>query len=145
MEEDLKVIEGEIVPIYENNKGERLINARELHDKLNVGRDFTTWIKDRIKKYNFDEFVYRFIKSKDLIELLKILNKLYVQDKSSLEELFFEKKNRFQNVCDYFYSNCDCSNSLGFCFMFAKTEKNSALKRMNMFLRWMVRDVEVDF
>ena len=55
MEENLKVIEGEIVPIYENERGERLINARELHQKLNIGRDFTTWIKDRINKYKFNE------------------------------------------------------------------------------------------
>lgn len=51
MEEDLKLIEGEIVPIYENEKGERLINARE----LNIGRDFTTWIKNRINIYQFKE------------------------------------------------------------------------------------------
>lgn len=51
MEEDLKLIEGEIVPIYENEKGERLINARELKEKLNIGRDFTTWIKNRINIY----------------------------------------------------------------------------------------------
>ena len=29
--------------------------------------------------------------------------------------------------------------------MFAKPENNSALKRLNMFLRWMVRDGVVDF
>ena len=55
MEKELKLVENEIVPIYENTKGERLINARELHEKLNVGRDFTTWIKNRIKNYSFDE------------------------------------------------------------------------------------------
>ena len=32
-----------------------------------------------------------------------------------------------------------CSNNKGFCFMFARPENNSALKRLNMFLRWMVR------
>ncbi|MBR1616755.1 TIGR02757 family protein [bacterium] len=124
--------------------GRRTMFIQKLREIFNLNSTPLGLILD-YKKYNFDEFVYRFIKSKDLIELLKILNKLYVQDKSSLEELFFEKKNRFQNVCDYFYSNCDCSNSLGFCFMFAKPENNSALKRMNMFLRWMVRDGEVDF
>ena len=65
MEENLKVIEGEIVPIYENSKGERLINARELHEKLKVGRDFTTWIKNRILKYKFikkEDFIITFTK-----------------------------------------------------------------------------------
>lgn len=40
MEKDLKLVERELVPIYENEKGEKLINARELHAKLQVGRDF---------------------------------------------------------------------------------------------------------
>ncbi len=55
MEKDLKVIEGEIVPIYENEKGEKLINARELHEALKSKRDFSNWINDRIKKYHFEE------------------------------------------------------------------------------------------
>ena len=97
------------------------------------------------KKYNLSDFLYRFIKSTDLVELLKILNKLYCLDKSSLEELFYQKKDRFKKVTDYFYSNCACPGSTGFCFMFAKPENKSALKRINMFLRWMVRGGEVDF
>lgn len=96
------------------------------------------------KKYNLDDFIYRFIKSVDLIELLRILNKLYITDKSSLEELF-NNENRFEIAAKYFYDNSKCPNSLGFCFMFAKPENNSALKRINMFLRWMVRDGCVDF
>lgn len=94
-------------------------------------------------KYNLDNFIYRFIKSEDLIELLKILNKLYIKDKSSLEELF-NSKNKFCTITDYFYNNSNCCNNLGFCFMFAKPSNNSALKRLNMFLRWMVRDGKVD-
>ena len=97
------------------------------------------------KKYNLDDFLYRFIKSKDLIELLGILNKLYLKDKSSLEELFYEKKDRLKRAIHYFYKNSTCPDSTGFCFMLAKPENNSAMKRINMFLRWMVRDGEVDF
>ena len=100
-------------------------------------------IKD-FKKYNLDNFIYRFIKDVDLIELLRLLNKLYFIDKSSLEELF-NSKNKFNTVTNYFYSNSTCPNNIGFCFMFAKPENNSALKRLNMFLRWMVRDGVVDF
>ena len=97
------------------------------------------------KKYNLSDFLYRFLKSEDLIELLRLLNKLYVIDKSSLEELFYEKENRFIRVNDYFYNNSNCCNNLGFCFMFAKPQNKSALKRINMFLRWMVRKGPVDF
>lgn len=49
------MIENELLPIYENEKKERLVNARELHNIMKVGRDFTNWIKDRIKKYYFIE------------------------------------------------------------------------------------------
>lgn len=31
------------------------VDARELHNQLGVGRDFTTWMKSRISKYNFQE------------------------------------------------------------------------------------------
>ncbi|MBQ8475606.1 TIGR02757 family protein [bacterium] len=96
------------------------------------------------KKFNLDNFLYRFIKSVDLIELLRILNKLYCIDKSSLAELFSSKK-RLENVTNYFYSNCNCPNSTGFCFMFARPEKKGAMKRLNMYLRWMVREGAVDF
>ena len=68
---------------------------------------------------------------------------MYCCDKLSLEELFFESK-RFDNITEYFYKNSDCNNSAGFCFMFAKPQNGSAMKRMNMFLRWMVRKSEVD-
>lgn len=45
MEKDLKLVEGEIVLIYENEKGEKLINARELHIALQNKRKFADWIK----------------------------------------------------------------------------------------------------
>ncbi len=97
------------------------------------------------KKFNLDNFLYRFIKSEDLCALLALLNKLYLCDKSSLEELFFEKKDRFKRAVNYFYKYSPCPNNCGFCFMFAKPENKSALKRINMFLRWMVREGCVDF
>ena len=34
---------------------QQLVNARDLHTALDVGRDFPTWIKDRIEKYGFVE------------------------------------------------------------------------------------------
>ena len=47
-----------MIPIYENESKERLINARELFYALR-GEDtktkFSDWISDRIKKYGFEE------------------------------------------------------------------------------------------
>ena len=58
-----KVEEG-IVPIYESDTKERVINARELHIALECNTKFADWIKRRIKYYNFienDDFI-RFLK-----------------------------------------------------------------------------------
>lgn len=58
MEENLKIIEGEIVPIYENSKGERLINARGLFYALRGEKTktkFVDWIKEKLNKYKFIE------------------------------------------------------------------------------------------
>lgn len=52
-----KVEEG-IVPIYENERKERLINARELFYKLRGEKTktkFADWIKQRIENYEFIE------------------------------------------------------------------------------------------
>ena len=52
---ELKKVEEGIVPIYENETKEKLINARELHKALKNKRQFANWIKQRIEKYEFIE------------------------------------------------------------------------------------------
>ncbi|WP_415990603.1 ORF6C domain-containing protein [Intestinibacter bartlettii] len=46
--ENLTVVENneEFIPIYETDKGEKVVNGRELHQGLGVQRDFSHWIKD---------------------------------------------------------------------------------------------------
>lgn len=44
----------ELLPIGEKN-GQKAVNARDLHSFLQVGKDFSTWIKNRIDKYDFIE------------------------------------------------------------------------------------------
>lgn len=39
----------------ENREGIATCNARELHEYMEVGKDFSNWIKDRIEKYGFIE------------------------------------------------------------------------------------------
>jgi len=44
----------DLIPVrYEGE--EPTVNARDLHTFLGVGKDFSTWIKDRIRQYNFVE------------------------------------------------------------------------------------------
>lgn len=52
---EFKKVEDGIIPIYENNNREKLINARELHQGLGNKRKFSDWIKQRIEKYKFAE------------------------------------------------------------------------------------------
>jgi phage anti-repressor protein len=57
----------ELIPVVEY-QGKQGVNARDLHDRLEVRRDFTTWIKDRIEKYGFVEDVdYHLTKSGEMV------------------------------------------------------------------------------
>jgi len=50
----MQIIENGLIPIYEANQ-RKVADARELHEFLEVGKDFSTWIKDKIDKYGFIE------------------------------------------------------------------------------------------
>lgn len=53
--DDMKVLEKSIVPVYEkncvdgSNFHEQVVNARELWKALEIGRDFSNWVKDRLE------------------------------------------------------------------------------------------------
>ena len=54
----MQEIINQLVPIRETQIGEssqKCVSARELHKFLEIGKDFSTWIKERIKKYQFVE------------------------------------------------------------------------------------------
>lgn len=51
----------------------------------------------------------------------------------------------FSVVTDYFYSRVDKNIGQGFYFMIPDPRKGGAMKRMCMYLRWMVRKPPVDF
>ncbi len=100
-----------------------------------------------IKSNNFN---YRFSKPDDIVEWLKILSKLY-NTSAGLKELFeygynqkYSLDNMYRTVSDYFYSNVRDGMGQGFYHLLPDPRKNGAMKRMNMFLRWMVRKSSVD-
>jgi len=45
----------QLIPINTDENGQQTVNARDLHEFLEVGKDFTNWIKDRILQYDFVE------------------------------------------------------------------------------------------
>lgn len=115
--------------------------------------------KDEILNKKLDAFYYRFQDSKDIKEIFKIFKKL--KDIDSLENIFYEEyKKEFcvlsgiDNVIKNIYKLTSHS-SQGFTFLVStpmKRDKNGLIKsignapykRWNMFLRWMVRNDEID-
>lgn len=109
------------------------------------------------KKNYLNGLKHRFYTEKDIIDFLSILNKIY-SGNEMLKNIFLkfydsnEKnlKNAITNFSNYFLSsvkkeNKNTKNSAGIKFMFPLPELGSACKRMNLFLRWMVRKDELDF
>jgi len=91
-------------------------------------------------------FNYRFGKPYDFISIFKILKELY-SNSEGLEELFkygYEQNKMFETVVDYFYSRTDESGGQGFYHMIPNPRNGGAMKRMCMYLRWMIRKSSVD-
>lgn len=49
----MKVITNELLPVYETDQGERIVDGRELHEFLEVGARFNDWVVRQINKYGF--------------------------------------------------------------------------------------------
>ena len=47
---NLKVIENELVPVYETDRGVKVVNGRDLHRALESKQDFSTWVKKRLSE-----------------------------------------------------------------------------------------------
>ncbi|MNW47241.1 Phage antirepressor protein KilAC domain protein [compost metagenome] len=50
-----QIIANELIPVYQTDTGERIVDGRELHSALEVSSKFADWIKNRISKYGFTE------------------------------------------------------------------------------------------
>ena len=134
----------------------QIINSLEkLHALL--GKKPATFIKNFNKNENrifFEHFKHRFYTGNDTLILFETL-KYILNNKSSLKNLFINGFDVEEKNIKYLLSNF--SNSLlniashfgklsrGVKFMFPNPESGSACKRMNLFLRWMVRKDELDF
>ena len=67
-------------------KGIQLVDARELHRKLQTGRDFSNWIKGRIQEYGFIENEDYFIEMEKIAQqsIIKMPPSLNVYGKEAL-------------------------------------------------------------
>lgn len=97
-----------LVPVFSgsfNTQAELLCNARDLHKALQVGRDFSTWIKGRIVEYGFVDGV-------DFIRSPKLASDLSNSSNGN------NSKRGGQNKIEY-YLNLDMAKELA---MVEKTE-----------------------
>lgn len=131
--------------------GNRKLFIAKLNDLFNrADNDIANYVRNGDFK-NLTGMEYRFSKDYDIIPIFQILHKLYSED-NGLEELFkyswknFEENyiNFFQTVVNYFYSQSPRTVGQGFYHMIPNPQNGGAMKRMNMFLRWMVRNSTVD-
>lgn len=100
-------------------------------------------------------FTHRFYSSNDVMMFFRLL-KIAYDEFESLKKLFLSGyhhndmnvKNAITYFSNYFLKKAHDEFgelSAGLKFMFPLPEKGSACKRMNLFLRWMVRKDELDF
>lgn len=97
---------------------------------------------------NEKNIYYRFQNNKDIFLLTKMLNFIY-KNFGSIENMFYQFSENLEIALKNFLSYVkkfgeENGADKGFYFLFPEYGK-SALKRFRMFLRWMVRDSDVDF
>ena len=132
--------------------GNRKMFISKINDLMDrADNDISNYVKNGDFK-NLKGLEYRFSKDYDIIAIFEILHSLYSESKG-LKELFLhsfkedrgEDYDRFlQGVVDYFYSRAPKEAKQGFYHMIPNPKNGGAMKRMNMFLRWMVRKSTVD-
>jgi uncharacterized protein (TIGR02757 family) len=109
----------------------------------------------KFRKSKIKYFIHRFYSNNDVRQLFYLLCVAY-KEFGSLKNLFLtgytendaNLKNALTNFSKYFLNKCDNEFgevSRGIKFMFPLPEKGSACKRMNLFLRWMIRKDDLDF
>ncbi len=133
--------------------GSRKVFIKKLEQLFNIANNKPLNFVLNYEEGMIRDFNYRFGKPEDFNEIFKIMNILYAQD-GGLSALFSYAYKQtgtltdikfFKIITDYFYSKVGNNAKQGFYFMIPNPDNGGAMKRMNMFLRWMVRKPPVDF
>lgn len=105
-------------------------------------------------RHLFENIKYRFYTSADIALLFDILSLVYKQY-GSLQKMFMENysecETSIKNALELFslkllgFAEETGKVTSGIKFMFPLPSKGSTCKRMNLFLRWMIRNDELDF
>lgn len=115
----------------------------------NKVHEFTCNYSEHKDKKFLKDLNYRFNPQQDLSLLLKILKRIYEKHKS-LEDLFMlEHSAGNENILPALKRftgefNISVPEKNSFRYLVPLAENGSACKRLNLFLRWMVRNDEID-
>ena len=157
-EEDIEVM-GFIASIFAYGNVTQIINTLK---KILIITDskpyeFVINFHKESNKIKLEGLKHRFYTDEDIQSFFTSLNRVYKQ-KGSLKNLFIENFNKTdkniknglslfsKSFVDEIMTRTKSKKvSLGVRFMFPLPELGSACKRMNLFLRWMVRKDELDF
>ena len=157
-EEDIEVM-GFIASVFAYGNVKQIINTLDkiLMISNSTPYDFVINFNKQQNKIKLKGLKHRFYTDKDIQNLFISLNNIYNQ-KGSLNNLFIENYDDHDKNIKYGLSSFSRSFmneiklrtktkkvSPGVRFMFPLPELGSACKRMNLFLRWMVRKDDLDF
>jgi len=134
----------------------QIINSLERIHTL-IGESPTNFLEkfnpNKHKRF-FGDFKHRFYTGED-VKILFLIIKYVLKNYESIKHLFLlyhfdEEKNIKNSVSSFSKNLVDIANRVadttnGVKFMFPDPNNGSACKRMNLFLRWMVREDELDF
>jgi uncharacterized protein (TIGR02757 family) len=145
-----------ISSIFAYGNVKQIINSlQKIHTVMdNKPYEFVNGYSYRKGIKKFRSVKHRFFTNEDIALLFNALNKIY-KDYGTLKYFFllyyFEKDDNLENSISFFSRNflkfISQGRELthGIKFMLPDPLKGSACKRMNLFLRWMVREDELDF
>ena len=99
--QELKVIENNLVPVYETSNGEKVVYGSELHEVLEVKSKFADWIKNRLndcdaaEKEDFETFSKILEKGRPTVEYIVKLD-------TTKEMAMLERNDKGKQVRKYF-------------------------------------------
>jgi uncharacterized protein (TIGR02757 family) len=116
-----------------------------------TGYGIYEFVKNCLKKREMiNGFVYRFNTNDDFFDLLNSISRV-IREYGSLKNLFLEKYNKYDvNIIPALTNFSDRLRKYGgksktFGYLIPDVKDGSACKRLNLFLRWMVRKDNVDY
>lgn len=122
-----------------------------------IGKSPFVFIKNfgRTQRKQLQNFKYRFTTGDDISDLLALLKKILVEN-DSIEKFFLRGYSKTdKNIIPALSKFCDSLSDMyaaehngrtnsGLKYLLASPSLGSVCKRLNLFLRWMVRDDDVD-